>query len=271
MTELAISLIDPADDNVRQKLKNLDSLAASIRSQGILEPVLVRPRGGRYQLVAGARRLAAASKAGLATVPATVKEMTDQQRRSAMLVENLQREDLTPIEEAEGYAELLQLEPKLSQRALGRQVGVSQARISKRLALLELPEPVRRAVHDGRFPVRSAEELGRLVTHGLPDRAQALAELVIAGKLRPTWKPLRGFVDDELHAAGVEKRRQAERRAARLQDLPVPEHDGRSAADAMDDTAREAWLRELAARGLQTCPGCQGKGAVPLRPDEWDG
>ncbi|MFH1913157.1 MAG: ParB/RepB/Spo0J family partition protein [Pseudomonadota bacterium] len=127
----------------------LDDLCDSIRSHGVLQPVLVRSVGeGRYELVAGERRLRATLQAGLAEIPALVREMTDQESLAIALIENLQREDLNAIEEALGYQQL-QREFGLSQDELARQVGKSRSGVANSLRLLSLPEPVRRDIQVG--------------------------------------------------------------------------------------------------------------------------
>ncbi|WP_285907249.1 ParB/RepB/Spo0J family partition protein [Pseudodesulfovibrio pelocollis] len=127
----------------------LDDLCESIRSRGVLQPVLVRTVGeGHYELVAGERRLRASRQAGLAEIPALVREMTDQESLAIALIENLQREDLNAIEEALGYQQL-QREFGLSQDELARQVGKSRSGVANSLRLLGLPEAVRRDIQAG--------------------------------------------------------------------------------------------------------------------------
>jgi ParB family chromosome partitioning protein len=122
--------------------EGLNDLAASIRTRGVLQPVLVRPLGDeKYELVAGERRLRASKKAGLTEIPTLVREMTDQESLAIALIENLQREDLNAIEEALGYQQLQQ-EFGLSQEELARQVGKSRSAVANSLRLLNLPEVV---------------------------------------------------------------------------------------------------------------------------------
>ena len=126
------SSIDPAA---------LDELAQSIRLRGILQPLLVRPHpatAGRYQIVAGERRWRAAGAAGLHEVPALVRDMSDTEAAAVALVENLQRQDLNPMDEAEGYDRLL-TQFGLTQEALGQAVGKSRSHIANTLRLLNLP------------------------------------------------------------------------------------------------------------------------------------
>ncbi len=122
--------------------KALEELAASIKEHGILEPLVVRQVNGSYELVAGERRLRAAKLAGLDKVPVVVKDLTDQEVREIMLLENLQRQDLNPIEEAQALKALLE-EGNITQAELGKRLGKSQAWVANRLRLLEAPDSLR--------------------------------------------------------------------------------------------------------------------------------
>jgi ParB family chromosome partitioning protein len=129
----------------------LESLAQSIRVQGVLQPILVRPHPTapeRFQIVAGERRFRAAMQAGLNEIPAIEREMDDSDAAVVALVENLQRQDLNPIEEAEGYQRLL-TDFGLTHEALGYAVSKSRAHIGNTVRLLRLPEPVLRDVRSG--------------------------------------------------------------------------------------------------------------------------
>jgi len=154
--------------NIRRDVGDITELAASIEAVGLLEPLVVTPsEGGGHLILAGARRFAAAKKAGLAEVPCMVREvLTEEARLKIALVENLQREDLTPLEEATGYQRLGEL--GLNQRTIAEEVGRSQGHISKRLALLELPTDVQAQVVSGGITVADAAELAKLAAH--PER-----------------------------------------------------------------------------------------------------
>jgi ParB family chromosome partitioning protein len=131
----------------------LKDLSESIRAKGVLQPVLVRPVAGRrnrFELVAGERRLRASKLAGLEEIPALVKEMTDLESMAIALIENLQREDLNPIEEAKGYQELIS-KFGLSQDQLAGQVGKSRSALSNSMRLLTLSEPVQNAIGAGKI------------------------------------------------------------------------------------------------------------------------
>ena len=130
--------------------EGLAELAASIRSCGILQPLTVRRAGEGYELVAGERRLRAARMAGLSEVPAIVIEADDRKAMELAMIENLQREDLNPIEEAEGY-QVLMSQYSMTQEETAQRVGKSRSAVANALRLLNLCPPVRAMVEDGRL------------------------------------------------------------------------------------------------------------------------
>jgi ParB family chromosome partitioning protein len=155
---------------------DIDELAGSIREKGILQPILVRPapgQPGHYQIVAGERRWRAAQKAGLHTVPVIIRELDDLDVMEIGIIENIQRADLNPIEEARGY-KVLQDRFGRTQDALAQVVGKSRPHIANMLRLLGLPEVVQDHVLHSRL---SAGHARALITS---DKAEALAEEVIA-------------------------------------------------------------------------------------------
>lgn len=127
--------------------KALAELAASIADKGILQPLLVRPLAEGFEIVAGERRYRAAQRAGLASVPAVVKDLDDQATLEVAIIENLQREDLTPIEEAEAFRQLLDF--GMTQAAVAKAVGKSRSAVANTLRLLQLSENARRALAEG--------------------------------------------------------------------------------------------------------------------------
>ena len=154
----------------------LGALAESVRAQGLIQPVVVRPLGeGRYELIAGERRWRAARAAGLATVPALVRETDDRESLILALVENVAREDLTPIEEARAYA-LLQDEFALSLGDVAERVGRSKPSVSNRLRLLELPDDVLDLVERGALTEGHARAV--LAVPG-DDERRALARRIV--------------------------------------------------------------------------------------------
>ena len=136
----------------------LQELTESIKAQGIIQPLLVRQRADYYELIAGERRWRAAQLLGLADVPAIVREADDNSVLELALIENLQRENLNPIEEAQGYAELIQ-RFNLRQEDIAVKVGKSRAWIANALRLLKLPDEVRAFVREGRLSVGHAKAI----------------------------------------------------------------------------------------------------------------
>jgi ParB family chromosome partitioning protein len=152
----------------------LEELVASIREKGVLQPVLVRPTPDGYELVAGERRFRAAEAAGLSTLPAVVRKLSDREALEAALVENIQRTDLNAIELAEGYQRLLH-DFSLSQEQVAERVGKDRATVANTVRLLRLPPPVRQAVADGRLSAGHA----RALLSAPPEHVAAICETVL--------------------------------------------------------------------------------------------
>ncbi|MFQ5882479.1 MAG: ParB/RepB/Spo0J family partition protein [Candidatus Methylomirabilales bacterium] len=138
--------------------KALDDLTTSIRAHGLLSPVIVRQTPGGYELVAGERRLRAAQRAGLDRIPAVVREISNAEMLEVALIENLQREDLNPIEEAEVYRRLIE-EFDLSQGTVAERVGRDRASIANTLRLLKLPPRIRQDLIEGSLSAGHARAL----------------------------------------------------------------------------------------------------------------
>lgn len=138
--------------------ENLKELASSIKEQGVIEPVLVRMRSGKYELVAGERRWRAAKQAGLAVVPSIIKDFTDEQSLELALIENLQREDLNPMDEAEGYSRLIS-EFKLTQEQVAKKVGKNRSTVTNMLRVLSLPEKIKQSLRRAELSVGHARAL----------------------------------------------------------------------------------------------------------------
>ena len=126
----------------------LKELAESIKEHGIIQPIVVRKKDKKYEIIAGERRFRAAKLAGLKEVPAIVKDMTEQQMMEVAILENLQREDLTPIEEAEAYNSLIE-NLNFTQDALAKRLGKSRPHIANHIRLLQLPEEIRKLMNEG--------------------------------------------------------------------------------------------------------------------------
>ncbi|MCL6547421.1 MAG: nucleoid occlusion protein [Alicyclobacillus sp.] len=145
---------------------SIAELANTIRTHGIIQPIIVRRRQGRYELIAGERRWRAVRSLGWSTIPAIVREMNDAQTASAALIENLQREGLTPIEEAVAYQQLLELHG-LTQESLAQRLGKGQSTIANKLRLLHLPQEVQEALLKREITERHARALLALPSEDL--------------------------------------------------------------------------------------------------------
>lgn len=159
-TEVDIDRIAPSPFQPRRTFDDakLQELATSIRHQGIIQPLVVRPKGEHFELIAGERRWRAALKAGLSKVPIVVREASDHDALQLALIENLQREDLNPIEEANGYRRL-QEEFHWSQEEVAEKVGKSRPAIANAMRLLSLPSEVQQEVAYGNLPAGQARAL----------------------------------------------------------------------------------------------------------------
>jgi ParB family transcriptional regulator, chromosome partitioning protein len=156
---------NPHQPRVHFDEETLSELAASIAQVGVLQPILVRPVAGGFQLIAGERRWRAAERAGLATVPAVVRQSDDVSAVEQALVENLHRDDLTPLEEAAAFQQLIE-DFELTHDEVARRVGKSRSAITNTLRLLGLPPAVQHLLADGRLSAGHARAL-----LGTPDRA----------------------------------------------------------------------------------------------------
>lgn len=172
LDRISPSALQPRKDFLQE---SLDDLANSIREQGIVQPLLVRRRGEGYELIAGERRWRAARMAGLAEAPALVREVDDLTALELMLIENLQREDLNPVEEALGYQQLM-AQFHLRQEDVALKVGRSRASVANALRLLKLDPSIQSMIRDGRLSVGHAKALLSLES---PDRQRQLAERVV--------------------------------------------------------------------------------------------
>jgi len=167
----------------------IDELAASIRNQGIIQPLVVRRKGDGYELIAGERRWRAAMRTGLAQVPIVVRDASDHEALQLALIENLQREDLNPIEEANGYRRL-QEEFQWSQEEMAEKVGKSRPAIANAMRLLSLPAEVQQEVSSGNLPAGQARAL--LGLHSEPLILSAYREVLAKGlSTRETEKLVR--------------------------------------------------------------------------------
>jgi ParB family chromosome partitioning protein len=178
---LAIEKIAPNSTQPRKDFMKepLDELSQSIKEQGVLQPITVRKKGDRYEIIAGERRWRASQAAGLQQIPAIIKNVDDQKSMELALIENLQREDLNPVEEAMGY-QLLIDDYSLSQQDLATRVGKSRSAVTNSLRVLTLPRDVRQMLRQGLISVGHAK-----VLLGVEDvkKQIALAKKVVQKKL----------------------------------------------------------------------------------------
>ncbi len=181
-TILNINEIEPNRNQPRKNFSEngLEELAKSIEQNGIIQPILVRPMSdGSYQLIAGERRWRAARMAGLHEVPVTIREMSDEEASVFALIENLQREDLSPVEEAEGLKSLIESYGFTQEEAADR-VGKSRTAVTNTLRLLKLPSPVLQILGEGKITAGHARAL-----LGLDDEKEMLriAQATVAQEL----------------------------------------------------------------------------------------
>ncbi|MFQ5669281.1 MAG: ParB/RepB/Spo0J family partition protein [Acidobacteriota bacterium] len=233
--QLDPAIIHPSPDQPRKSFdpEQMENLTHSVRAHGLLQPVVVSPDGEGYRLVIGERRWRAAVKAGLARIPAVVREVSARDRLELALVENLQREGLNPVEEARAYNQLVK-EFRLSHQALAQRLGKSRAHISNILRILNLTESVQEAIVAGRLSMGHARALAGLADPAAQDR---LADRIIRSSLSV---------------------RQAEALVARARDRKAaPEGKGAARADtgqdpnvrAAEDTLKEALGTEVRIEG----------------------
>lgn len=204
VTELPIDLISPNPDQPRTDIdeERVRELADSISKVGVLQPIIVRPLGDKYQIIAGERRWRASRLAGLEKVPVRVLVSDDVESLELALIENLQREDLNPIEEARGYQQLLTIH-QMTQAELADTVCKSRSAITNSLRLLDLPEEVQELVYAGQLTAGHARAVlsvpdektraslsQKIISDGLSVReAENLARLLAAGQAPRESKP----------------------------------------------------------------------------------
>lgn len=227
---------------------SLEELAASIKAQGLIQPIVVRDAGrGRYELVAGERRWRAAKLAGLAEIPAVVRDIPAQSALAVALIENIQRQELTALEEAQALRRLID-EFKLNQQQAADAVGRSRAAVANLLRLLELPEAIRDLLDEGRIEMGHARAL---LTLPKP-RAIALAEKA---------------ADQGWSVRELEK-------AVRLAQLPKASGKHKSRDVDPDIAALERELSDTLGTRVEVAHGRGGRGKLVIRyhsADELDG
>ncbi len=203
--EIEIELIDPSPFQTRGAMdaEQLDELSRSIAATGVVQPILVRPLpNGRFQLIAGERRWRASQKAGKATVPAVLRQVSDEQAMEMTIVENLQRADLNAMEQARAY-ERLSREFKMTQEQMAQRTGKDRATVANFLRLLKLPETVQRSVENGEISFGHARTLLALEHE---ERILAVWKKVVAlhMSVRQTESLVQGMLNPEKKQAKVE-------------------------------------------------------------------
>ena len=188
ITEIDINMIVAREDQPRKKFdqESLKELAKSLEEHGILQPVLVREKEGRYELVAGERRWRAAQMAGLQTIPVIIRQLDDSQAGELSLIENLQREDLTAIEEAQAYR-LMMERYQYTQEMLSQKIGKSRSHIANTLRILNLPFSILEMLESGKISAGHARAL--LSLPGPKEQLAAAREIANQGmSVRETEK-----------------------------------------------------------------------------------
>jgi len=181
--EIPLDLIDPNPYQTRRKIKEetLNELAESIRASGVVQPVVLRPGpNGRYQLVAGERRWLASRRAGKTSVPAVIRQISDEQAMEITIIENLQREDLNPMEQARAF-ERLSREFNLTQEQIASRTGKDRASIANFIRLLKLPPTVQDALENGLLSFGHGKVLAGLA--GFPEHLENAAREAIEKQL----------------------------------------------------------------------------------------
>jgi ParB family chromosome partitioning protein len=203
--EIELSLIDPSPYQTRSVMDaaQLEELSQSIAATGVVQPILVRSLpGGRFQLIAGERRWRASQKAGKTTVPAVLRQVSDEQAMEMTIVENLQRADLNAMEQARAY-ERLSREFKLTQEQMAQRTGKDRASVGNFLRLLKLPQAVQAHVESGELSFGHARTLLALESE---ERVLAAAKKVLAlhMSVRQTESLVQGMLNPEKKPAKVE-------------------------------------------------------------------
>jgi ParB family chromosome partitioning protein len=155
--------------------ERIDELCQTIKTHGVIQPIVVRARGGKYEIIAGERRWRAVSKLAMDTIPAIVREINDSQAASMALIENLQREGLTALEEAIAYQKLIDLHD-LTQESLAQRLGKSQSTIANKIRLLQLGDDVKTALLERKITERHARALLSLPNEEMQNKV--LAEII---------------------------------------------------------------------------------------------
>lgn len=180
ITELDINMIIPREDQPRKSFdeESLKELAGSLAEHGVLQPVLVREKGDKYEIIAGERRWRAAQIAGLQSVPAIIRQLDDSQAGELSLIENLQREDLTAVEEAQAYRQMID-RYQYTQEMLSQKIGKSRSHIANTLRILNLPSSILEMIESRKISAGHARAL--LSLPGQKEQLAAAREIAAKG------------------------------------------------------------------------------------------
>jgi ParB family chromosome partitioning protein len=174
LVEIEIEKISIGDAKIRRELLEDDELIASIREKGILQPIIVVPKGEQYEVIAGQRRFLSAKKAGLAKIPAIIKDVEREEQLEIALIENIQRKNLNAIEEAEAYKRL-QDEFGLTQEEIAKKVGKNRASVANLLRLLGLPQKIKERIIKGEITAGHARAI---LSISAPQREKLTDEII---------------------------------------------------------------------------------------------
>jgi len=238
-SEIDIDLIDPNPQQPRDRFDaaNLEELSASIRANGIVQPIVVRPHAGRYQIIAGERRWRASQQAGLHKIPAVVKEVPDEKMLELALIENIQRQELNPIEEANAYRRLIE-NIGLTQEQVAERVGKERTLITTTMRLLKLPNDIQRHIIHGKLSLSHGRAL---LMSDDPKIQREVGQQAIDHELsvRETERAIK-------RAAGVSDKATATKRSIILKDANM--------------RAAETRLARHLSTNVKITPGGKGKG-----------
>jgi ParB family chromosome partitioning protein len=243
--EIPIDSIDPNPYQTRRRINEaaLEELAESIRASGVVQPVVLRPTAnGRFQLVAGERRWHASRRAGKATIPAVVRQISNEQAMEITIIENLQREDLNPMEQARAF-ERLSREFSLTQEQIASRTGKDRASIANFIRLLKLPEDVQNSLEAGALSFGHGKVL--LALAGFPEHLERAAREIIEKQLSV---------------------RQTEELVAKLLNPQVAEQKQEKPAAPVDPNVREAQRSLESSLGVKVeIRDRKGKGKIILK------
>src|SRR6266851_1117946 len=243
--DIPIEMIEPNPYQTRRHLREeaLKELADSIKVSGVVQPVVVRPlQGGRYQLVAGERRWLASRQAGKTTIPAIVREISNEQAMEITIIENLQREDLNPVEQARAF-ERLSREFGLTQEQIATRTGKDRTSIANFIRLLKLPASIQESLEAGTLSFGHGKVLMALT--GFPDQLEHAAKEILAKQLSV---------------------RQTEELVAKLLNTEEQHEKPEAAAKAIDPNVREAQRSLERSLGVKVdIQDRHGKGKIILK------